>query len=48
MKEWMDFANRYSDGDFWKDAAQAAGGDSSSSSETPEISEWVPSVDIIR
>jgi HSP20 family protein len=49
MKEWMDFANRYSEGDFWKDALAESKGNSSSS-ETPEISEvlWVPSVDVIR
>ncbi|SEB42783.1 HSP20 family protein [Paenibacillus sp. GP183] len=50
MKEWMDLANRYSEGDFWKDA-MAEGKGSSNHSETPEISEevpWVPSVDVIR
>jgi HSP20 family protein len=49
MKEWMDFANRYSEGDFWKDAL-AEGKGNSSSSETPDKSEapWVPSVDVIR
>jgi HSP20 family protein len=49
MKEWMDFANRYSEGDFWKDALVDGKG-SSSSSETPVSSDvpWVPTVDVIR
>jgi HSP20 family protein len=48
MKEWMDFANRYSEGDFWKNALEGKG--SASSSETPNSSDvpWVPSVDVIR
>jgi HSP20 family protein len=47
LKDWMDFANRYSEGEFWKDAME--GKDSSDPSKTPTRSDvqWVPSVDVI-
>jgi HSP20 family protein len=47
LKDWMDFANRYSDGDFWKEFME--GKDSSDPSESPirSVVQWVPSVDVI-
>jgi HSP20 family protein len=48
LRDWMDFANRYSEGDFWKQALEGKDNSEPAESPNPSDAQWVPAVDVIN
>lgn len=48
LKDWIDLANRYSEGDFWKQALEGKDSAEPADSPNPSDAQWVPSVDVIN